>query len=112
MALLSTRHGRRPSPSLTSRAFPYRPLFVPFGMGDADTQTLRKLDLPGRSQQALHGPRWRRRKSVITNMVEAMLSSIVSSAQSAAAGSPQVVLPNQDDVGTDVRIFTVELEEL
>lgn len=81
------------------------PLFVPFGFRDASAQILSELVHPvdrGRMYFAKQGAS---AAVVLQELAKAMLLSVVSSGQSAAAGMPTHVMPTQAQLGPNVTAY-------
>ncbi|MBP2478445.1 uncharacterized protein YegL [Crossiella equi] len=91
--------------------FAMYPNFVPFGVAEADPATMREL---------IHPPHGNKRMRMylmaegqdparaITAMAEILVSSVLASGNSLAAGSSGVLLPDQRDVPPGVRAHTAD----
>lgn len=90
---------------LTSLEFTAYPLFVPFGIGDADATVLSGLVHPQNRSTLFMANAGTSPATAITKMTEAMLKSVLNSGRSAMAGTPQHVVPTQADVGPGVTAY-------
>jgi uncharacterized protein YegL len=91
--------------SATRQGFQAYPLFVPFGMGDADGQLLSRLVHPVKRSKLFMASKGGDAAKAIKVMAEAMLMSVLSSGRSAVGGSPQHVVPSKDEVGPGVDVY-------
>ncbi|WP_071288555.1 vWA domain-containing protein [Mycolicibacterium llatzerense] len=89
----------------TGAGFRSYPLFVPFGIGDADRGILTELVHPVDRSQLFMANAGTSPAAAIEAMTKAMLTSILSSGRSAAAGKPQHLLPTKADVGPGVSVY-------
>lgn len=89
----------------TATGFRSYPLFVPFGIGDADRAVLTELIHPVDRSKLFMANAGTSPASAIEAMTKAMLTSILASGRSARAGKPQHVLPTKTDVGPGIDVY-------
>lgn len=105
------RHWREAFRDLTffdqasGQGFRSYPLFVPFGIGDADAATLAELVHPQDRSVLFMANTGTTPATVIAKMTQAMLTSMLASGRSALSGAPQHVLPTQDELGPEIRAY-------
>lgn len=81
------------------------PLFVPFGIGDADASVLSQLIHPMDRSALFMANAGTTPAAAIQKMTEGMLKSMLASGRSALTGQPQHVLPTQREVGPGVSVY-------
>jgi uncharacterized protein YegL len=89
----------------TKQGFQAYPLFVPFGMGDADGALLGGLVHPSNRSQLFMARNGTDPARAIQAMTEAMLTSILASGNSAVTGAPQHMLPTAAQIGPDIEVY-------
>lgn len=90
---------------LSGQGFRSYPLFVPFGIGDADAATLAQLVHPQDRSVLFMANTGTTPSTAINKMTKAMLASMLASGRSALTGLPQHVLPTQDELGPDIKAY-------
>lgn len=81
------------------------PLFVPFGIGDADTAVLSQLVYPKNRSALFMANAGISPAEAIQKMAQGMLKSMLASGQSAVTGRPQHILPTQQEMGPGVSVY-------
>ena len=89
----------------TGMGFGSYPLFVPFGIGDADRAILTELVHPVDRSRLFMANAGTSPAAALEAMTKAMLTSILASGRSAGAGKPQHVVPTQSDVGPGISVY-------
>jgi uncharacterized protein YegL len=89
----------------TGQGFKAYPLFVPFGIGDADKSMLSRLVYPQNRSKLFMANAGASPAAALQAMTKAMLTSILSSGRSACIGKPQHVLATQREVGDEVTVY-------
>jgi uncharacterized protein YegL len=90
---------------VSGQGFKSYPLFVPFGIGDADATILRQLVHPQHRSALFMANAGATPTAAIQAMTKGMLASVLKSGRSVPTGRPQHVLPTQADVGTAVTVY-------
>ncbi|WP_370500179.1 VWA domain-containing protein [Mycolicibacterium sp. jd] len=91
--------------SASGQGFRPYPLFVPFGIGDADPEILAQMVYPQDRSALFMAKKGTTPGAAIEKMARAMLMSVLASGRSAAAGQPQHMVPTQADVGPGVTAY-------
>lgn len=78
------------------------PLFVPFGIGDADAHVLASMVHPQNRSVLFMANAGTTPAAALSKMTDAMLKSMLKSGNSALQGKAMHVLPTQDELGADV----------
>jgi uncharacterized protein YegL len=81
------------------------PLFVPFGIGDADAKVLASMVHPQDRSVLFMANAGTTPAAAITKMTEAMLKSVLKSGNSVLRGTPMHVLPTQAELGPGVTAY-------
>lgn len=81
------------------------PLFVPFGIGDADAAVLSQLVYPKDRSALFMANAGTSPAEAIQKMAHGMLKSMLASGQSAVTGRPQHILPTQQEMGPGVSVY-------
>lgn len=89
----------------TGQGFQAYPLFVPFGIGDADAATLSKLVHPQDRSVLFMANTGTSPATAIAKMTEAMLKSVLNSGRTVWTGRPQHVLPTQAEIGPGITAY-------
>jgi len=89
----------------TSTGFKWHPTVIPFGVGGADVQVLQELRAPRSKSRLYMSADGADAALAIRQMAEILVSSILSSGSSLADGGSGIVLPAQEDVPGDVKVY-------
>ena len=81
------------------------PLFVPFGMGDADATLLAGLVHPPERSRLFMARAGANAAGVIEKMLDAMLKSVLASGRTVTTGQPNHVLPTATQMGPDIEVY-------
>ena len=86
----------------SGQGFRSYPLFVPFGIGDADAHTLATMVHPQDRSVLFMADAETTPATAISKMTEAMIRSMLKSGGSALRGTPQHVLPAPEELGPGI----------
>jgi uncharacterized protein YegL len=89
----------------TGEGFQSYPLFVLFGIGDADISTLSQLVHPQDRSVLFMANTGTSPATAIAKMADAMLKSVLKSGRSVLTGNPQHSLPTQAELGPEIRAY-------
>jgi len=78
------------------------PLFVPFGFRDADEAILNELVHPRDRSRLYMARSGANAATIIAEMTQGMLMSVLASSMSATTGQPSLSLPSQAQIGSNV----------
>lgn len=81
------------------------PLFVPFGIGDADATVLASMVHPQDRSVLFMANAGTTPATAISKMTDAMLKSMLKSGNSVLRGAPMHILPTQEELGPEVTAY-------
>ena len=88
----------------TNHGFKYYPVIVPFGVEDADSDTMRKLVHPLNKSKLYMMKAGGDAAAAIKAMAEVLISSVLASGQSATTGKSGLILPTATQVPDDLDV--------